>query len=52
MKEIASDDSKFYSVDTTCKAGANSGVTDLTTIFVAVATSLMKTRRVSEAITK
>ena len=52
MKEIASDDSKFYSVDKTCNAGVNSGVTDLTTIFVAVATSLMKTRRVSEAITK
>ena len=52
MKEIASDDSKFYSVDTTCNAGTNSGITDLTTIFKAVATSLMKTRRVSEAITK
>lgn len=51
MKEMASDSTKFYSVDANCNAGANSGVTDLSAIFKNIATSLMKTRRVSEAIT-
>ena len=51
MREMATDASKFYSVETGCDAGVNKGTTDLSVIFKNIAVSLMKTRRVSEAIT-
>ncbi|MEI8180568.1 pilus assembly protein TadG-related protein [Aestuariivirga sp.] len=52
MREIASDSTKFYSVETNCNAGTNSSVTNLTGIFKNIAIGLMKTRRVSQAITQ